>query len=407
MSLAMVLKIFSDCCICFALLASGPVKFDVPLLIPALLYGVAAGLATFVEEKGWTALRWLCALLPFGCLLLGSDTAQMLVLAVPAAYTALVILRNKLELEYYAYRRFFQQSLVLLGGAYLLVNVWLFFLQITNDTLPALDAGVILRYGLVHLLCGIVLQRQLRLGVGNRAAGGKQQMVTMLGVAGAIIAGFVLAEPLLRKGIGTLLRSAFSLLIMPLVFLVETAVNFIASLKSTQKDKESWEAFLEHLRNEGLALGNGAGQAQPRPPAEGWMDLNQLWTVLVVVVLLIAGILVLHTFRKRRGTAEVGVVQTRVITAPKKKKTSALSNRGRVRQTYREFLRMEKHLGMKLRISDTSGDVLSRIHKDTDRDCASELRSVYLVARYDDRQTITRSQVEQAKRALKSSRRTK
>lgn len=404
MSLAMVLKIFSDCCICFALLGSGPVKFDVPLLIPALLYGVAAGLATFAEEKDWTALRWLCALLPFGCLWLGSGTAQVLVLAVPAAYTALVILRNKLELEYYAYRRFFKQSLILLGGAYLLVNIWLFLLQITNDTLPALDASVILRYGLVHLLCGIVLQRQLRLGVGNRAAGGKQQMATMLGVAGAIIVGFVLAEPLLRKGIGSLLRSAFSLLIMPLVFLVELVVKWIASMKSTQEDKESWEAFLEYMQNEGLSFGKAQGQGQPRPPAEGWMDLNQLWTVLVVIVLLIAGILVLRTFRKRRGTAEAGVVLTRVITTPKKKKTSALSNRGRVRQTYREFLRMEKNLGMKLRISDTSGDVLSRIHKDTDRDCASELRNVYLEARYDDRQTITRSQVEQAKRALKNSR---
>lgn len=404
MSLAMVLKIFSDCCVCFALLGSGPVQFEVPLLIPALLYGVVAGLATFAEEKGWTALRWLCGLLPFGCLWLGSGTGQVLVLAVPAAYTALVIFRNKLELEYYAYRRFFKQSLMLLGGAYLLVNVWLFLLQITNDTAPALDPSVIMRYGLVHLLCGIVLQRQLRLGVGNRAAGGKQQMATMLGVAGAIVVGFVLAEPLLRKGIGTLLRSAFSLLIMPLVFLVEAVVNFIGSLKSTQEDKESWDAFMEHLQNEGLAWGNGAGQGQPRPPAEGWMDLNQLWVLLMVVILLIAGVLVLRTFRKRRNSAETGVVLTRVMATPKKKKTSVLSNRGRVRQTYREFLRMEKNLGMKLRISDTSGDVLERIHKDTDRDCASDLRNVYLQARYDDRQTITRSQVEQAKRALKAAR---
>lgn len=403
MSLAMVLKVFSDCCICFAVLGSGPVQFEVPLLIPAVLCAAAAGMAAFFEEKGWGLLRRLCAALPFGSLLLGSGGSQVLLLAVPAAYTAIVILRNKLELEYYAYRRFFQHSLILLGGVYLLVNIWLFLLQITNDTLPALSPGVILRYGLVHLLCGIILQRQLRLGVGSNAAGGKRQMASMLGVVGAMIFGFVVAEPLLRKGIGTVLRALMSLLLMPVVFVVEMVVNWIASLQSTEKDKESWEAFLDHLESEGLAIGGNA-QQQPQQSTEGGMDLSWLWVVFIVIFLLAAAILLLRSFHKRRSDGGMAEEVSRVVTAPKRRRSSGLSNRGRVRQAYRDFLRREKDLGMKLRISDTSGDVLDRIHKDTNRDGAENLRQVYLAARYDDRRKVGRSQVEQARRALKATR---
>jgi hypothetical protein len=122
MSLAMVLKIFSDCSLCFGILGLIEADFPVPLLIPALLCAISVGIATFCEEKGWPAWRRLCALLPWGCLLLGENGLQMILLSVPAAYSALVILCNKLELEYYAYRRFFKQSLMLLGGAYLLLG---------------------------------------------------------------------------------------------------------------------------------------------------------------------------------------------------------------------------------------------------------------------------------------------
>ena len=40
----------------------------------------------------------------------------MILLAVPATYCSLIILFGKLELEYYAYRRFLRRSLILLGA---------------------------------------------------------------------------------------------------------------------------------------------------------------------------------------------------------------------------------------------------------------------------------------------------
>jgi hypothetical protein len=89
---------------------------------------------------------------------------------------------------------------------------------------------------------------------------------------------------------------------------------------------------------------------------------------------------------------------------PKKKKASKLSNRHKVRQLYREFLRAENGWGLKLKKNDTSADVLRRIHPETDKESAAALRQVYLAARYDDRQNISREQVSEAKQALKGTR---
>lgn len=407
MSLAMLLKIFSDCCVVFAILGSGPVSFRLPLLIPGLICGVSAAIATFFDGKGLKVLRWLCAVLPLSCLLLADGTGQLVILAVPTAYTVFVILRGELELEYYNYRRFFLRTLTLIGGAYVLVNVWAFLSQITSDAPPILNADVMLRYGIVHLLCGVVLQRQLRLGVGYRAEGGRRQMAMMLGTAGTIVLGFIAAEPLLRKGAGTLLKSVLSLLLTPFAFLLDLAGRLFAMLTRSESDKQEYEEFVEYLQGVLMDVEQLTGKPQKEPSAAITIDPADVWTVLAGILLLIAALLLLRSFHKRRADSDTSQQISRLVTAPKKKKEPVLSNRNRVRQMYRDFLRAEKDLGMKLKICDTSEDVLRRIHRDTDQPSAEQLRAVYLMARYDDRQGVSRNQAETAKRALKGTRKSK
>ncbi len=408
MSIAMVLKVFSDCCICFALLGSGPVQFRIPLLIHALICGICAGIATFFESKGWIVLRRLCALLPLLCLLLTDNQSQMLVLAVPILYTAQLILRNKLELDYSGYRRFFLQSLGLLGAAYLLVNAWIFLAQITSETPPVLDGSVILRYGLVHLVCGIVLQRQLRLGVTYQSKSNRRQLSALLIVAGVIILAFITAEPLLRQQAAVLIKSSLSVLVMPIMLLLELFAWLINRWdQETQADPESGHATVDSP-NEGVSgsVSGNIGQTTPHTP-ETNLDPNIVWLVLILILLLIAIIILFRSFQKRSATGDPGEIVGHVVAAPKKKRLSVLSNRHKVRQFYRDFLRLENGWGLKLKRSDTSADVLRRIHPETDPENAGKLRQLYLIARYDDRQTISRSHVNAAKQACKSAHRAK
>jgi hypothetical protein len=404
MSVLMILKIFSDCCICFALLASGPMEFYLPLLIPALICGIAAGIGSFCSQKDWTFPRIVSAFLPFACLFLAESTAETAIFAIPAAYTAFVILRNQLDLEYYGYRRFFISSLFVLGGAYTLLNVWIFLTQITNDVAPILSPGEILRYGLVHLLCGIVLQRQLRLGVGYKAEGNRRQLVVLLSTGGAIAVGFVAAEPLLRKGVGVLLQTIVTVLMTPFVLLFELFAKFLEAIKDLGGEEKSWENFQDHMQEvlgpqEGLLFG-----PQPLPPTQEELDPATIWAVLIGIVLVVLAVILVRSFLKNRGDSDSKQTVSRLTPPPKKKKAPPLSNRNRVRQLYRDFLRTENGKGLKLKCSDTSTDVQHRLHPNTNAESAEDLRQIYLQARYDDRANITRSQVEQAKQALKGTR---
>lgn len=406
MSVMMLLKIFSDCCICFAILGTGPVSFSIPLLLPALLCGLGAAVATFFDRKNLSVLRCLSAVIPLCCLLLADSRAAGLLLAVPAVYASGVILRGRLELEYSGYRHYFMRSLILLAVVYAVALTWNFLTQITSTVTMQMNADVVLRYGLVHLLCGVVLQRQLRLGVGNRAAGGRRQLVSLVGTTTTLVVGFLAAEPLLRRSAGMLLRQALAVLSAPVGFVVEKVGRWISNLMRSDGDEEAYEEFMDHMHS--IGLGGLAGDVQPgQVPVEPGLNATALWTILVGALLLVAAIILLRSFLKRTAELDSGEQMVRMVHVPKKKKAPVFSNRSRVRQVYRDFLRVEKNLGMKLKRSDTSEDVLLRIHKDTDKTGAAQLRQVYLLARYDDRENITRTHVEQARMAIKNARQSK
>ncbi len=408
MSILMLLKIFSDCCIGFAILGSGPVVFGIPLLLPALLCGVSTAIATFFNGKNWAFPRILCGFLPFGCLFLADGTLQTVLLAVPAVYTAAVIFRGKLELEYYSYREFFIRSLILLMGVYLVLNIVIFLSLASGDGAPALDTEVILRYGFVHMLCGIVLQRQLRMGVAAGKKTNRRQMASLLGVAAAIVVSFLVAEPFLRQqllSVVGILLTLFALPIMAVINLISAFIQWISQFREVSVgDPVEGTATVPSFTLDTRPIpGMTEVPAEDKPPAAP-TDPVLIWGLIVAVFLLIAGVLLYRSFQKRRAYIEVGRIQLSKVDPPKKKRESKLSNRHKVRQAYREFLRMEDGWGLKLKKNDTSADVLRRIRKDTDRESAEKLRQVYLKARYDDRQSITREQVAAAKQALKGTR---
>lgn len=401
----MVLKIFSDCCICFAFLAAGPGRIGVHPLLIAVICGIAAGIATFFYQKGWKYLRILCAALPFTCLLLLSEGDSLLFALIPAGYTAAMILRGKLELEYYTYRNFFLYSLALLGAAYLIVCIWLFLALVVNEAQPNIASGMILRYGLIHLLCGVVLQRQLRLGIGNRSSGGRNQLLVLLGVAVIIVAGFFLTEQLLREGAAAVMKYLLTLLFTPILFFVEIASRIVSLFEKRQEAEPVTDATAEVSGDGALPLPGGNGAPGVTESVEKADPSGILWALLVVLFLVVAAIILYRSFRKGRSEADHGGKAGKVLSPAKKKNTSPLSNRARIRQYYRDFLRTERGLGMKLRSCDTSGSILKRIHADTDQTSADALRQVYLKARYDDRQPANRSQVSRARQALKGMRR--
>lgn len=401
MSMWMFLKIFSDSCVIFGILGAFPGGFpySYSLLIPALLCGAGVGFAAFMQEHGRGGLRWLGLALPL-CALLLAEGAEMLILIPVIGYAVLVILRRQFTLEYYSYRQYFLKSLILVFGLYLVLSMFSFLEGISESQIRTIYPDVTLRYGLVHLIVGVILQRQLRLGRDNHAQGSRLQIAGVLGSTGAVLGIFLIAEPVLRKGaaaVWNVLLSAVASVAILLNNLIDWFVNQV-EFKAMQEQVE------EHRANSdtpilGNVLQEVLQSAQQEPETE-----SKWWVALVLIIVAVVMVMMLRTFR-RKGSTPVNQEIVENIAAPQEGKIeSRRTNRGKIRQYYREYLRMEKKRGLRLKKDMTTEDILQRITADTNPDAASELRQLYLLARYNEKSEITREQAEAAKAALKRSR---
>lgn len=401
MSIGMLLKIFSDCCVCFAILGAFPsvITYSYPLLWPALLCGIAAGLATFLSGKNKPGLSRLCAVIPLVSLFSVGEPGEVIILLPVLAYTMIVILRGRLHLEYYTYRQFFKRSLLLLAILFVALNAVSILESFAGESASIVEAEVTLRYGIVHLLCGVILQRQLRLGMEHRGEGGAGQIAAMLGGTGVVIAGFLVAEPVLRQGAAFAFKAVVTAIFGGIMAVLELFTSALDQIELEVMSEKVAEIQEDRLPTVSGTLGDLMQQVVQNEET----GRSLWWVVLVAIILIIAVVFMFMTFRKKSGEAHseesVGMVNV-----PEKQKTSRYSHRSKVRQIYKEFLRQEKKRGLQLKKDYTSEDILRRVSKDTDEKAAAELRALYIRARYDENHEISRAQVEAAKTALKKSR---
>lgn len=402
MSIALILKIFSDCCVCFAILGAFPAAFpfSYPLLLPALACALVSGLAAALHAKGRPRLSRACALLCLPALAFAPSPAEAVIILPIVVYSAAVILRGLFRLEYYSYRQYFLRSLALVGALFLVLSAFSVLEGIGGGEERIIHAGITLRYGLVHLLCGVALQRRLRLGTDSRAHGSAAQMAAMLGGTGVVICGFLAAEPLLRRGAASVFQTVMSLLLSAVLGLLELFSSLLDQVELQQMREQVAEHREDTLPSYNLGIVADQIQQNTQTASE---EPSLWWVVPVSLVLIAAMVLMLRSFRKKAAAPATEQTVSAVAPTPEKKQPRR-SNRARVRQLYRDFLRQEKKRGLSLRGDYTSLDILGRVSADTDAEAAGKLREIYLRARYDENCEISRRQLDEAKAALKKSR---
>lgn len=399
MSIWILLKIFSDCCVCFSILGAFPGTFPSSgsLLIPALLCGTGTGFAAYLHEKGKGKLCLIGALLPVCAVWLANGAEKLILLSV-VGYTVLVILRRQFTLEYYSYRQYFRRSLMLEGALYLLFCAFSFLEGLAEER--TIYPDVTLRYGLVHMIVGVMLQRQLRLGLENQAQGSRGQLAVMLGGTGAVIGGFLVVEPALRQGASAL----FHAVITAVFSVVMTVIEWISALVDQVEVQYMTEQIQQAKEEKGIPQMGPVFREMIQNAAGGAEEPSKWWVYLVMLLLLIVMVLMLRTMGKRNPTAVTPETMETVILPGDGRRVPRRSNRGKIRHYYREYLRMERKRGLKLQKDYTTQDILDRITEDTNDEGASQLRQLYLLARYRENGDITREQAEAAKAALRRSR---
>lgn len=396
------LKIISDSCLFFAILTAFPIvfRFDGSLLFPAAICAAAAALAVHFDRKQQTVPSRLCALLPFAALLLARDMSAAMVIAAPILFTVIVIARGELWLEYFTFRRTFIKGLKFLGVLLPIICVLSYVTNPLGERLePYIVVGNTVRYGLLHLIFGVILQRELRLGLDNRAHGNISQMTVMLGGTGAVAAGFFFAEPALREMLSALINGIFTI-----IFLLPSAVlDLLTRMLDEMKESEEYnEAIAEAEKRNPMRPGDLGELMEALRPETPKVEEEVLWWLpLVIIAVVVAMGFLLVAFGKRKVSLPTMAAFSEVSEEVRKKTAPRLAPRARVRQAYRDFLKQEKKRGTKIRKDCTTADILQNLSPDANRAAAHELRNIYLRARYDETREVSRTQADAARTALR------
>lgn len=407
MFLEIFLRMFADCTLLFGLLGSVPslLPYSYPLLLAAVICALSAALSLFLQDKKKQLLGHCCGILPAVSLLLAGSPMEMLVLIVPLLYTAYICWRGELHQEYYGYRRFFARSFVILLALWVAIAFVTYFEDPMDKVEDIVKTGIIIRYAIIYFLCGVVLQRQLRLGAHGGGQGEWGQLGGIVVGLGTVLTGFALSATQLKGNVQQILRDLFVVILLPFTLLFDFVEHMAGKVSEMHRSEEYIEQQEATGQDSIFEIWENIRQFRERyMPAETETEVfHNPWLTIIVIAAVAALIaLMVVAFSKYRtySTAEIGTGSAK---AENKKRNAVnrLSNRNKVRQTYREFLRGEKIRGVRITKQYTTEDILRRTSEGTDRENAAALREVYLRARYDEKHEVNRAQVSAARDAFK------
>jgi hypothetical protein len=126
------------------------------------------------------------------------------------------------------------------------------------------------------------------------------------------------------------------------------------------------------------------------------------WLAILILVIMVAVLALLAgMYQKRRVSAAANTVVADAAPATKERKDKKRSNRSKLRQIYRSFLKQQRGYGLKLQRHYTSEDIQHRLAGDVDPEAAAILRQLYLSARYDESREVTPQPLKAARDAMK------
>ncbi len=407
MSLWMFIKAFGDICLYFSVISAFPGLFDFGFswLWPALLGGLAVGMSVFLSANGRPALRLPCLLFSAAVFLLAETLIDALVLVPPVAYAAALVIQNKNHLEYYGFRTLFKGTIMVWCSCYVVLwAVWYLEIALRPEQ-RSFQIDVPVFCFLTYLLCGVMLLRQLRMGVrGKHTAMNNTQMAAVLGGTGLTVASIIGLERFLQQNAGSVLFYLKQLVLAcfagPFMVLgkILESIRVQNLFEPVKKPIPEGEGYYSGTTRYGEALPPAAEIVeQPVEPEQfpWWLVILILCAMTVVLIALVG------TYRKRKDTVQTQEI--RGAAEPMKRQSSAggRGNRYKLRQIYRSFLKQQRGRGVRLHHHYTSQDVLEHISPDTDSTAAAVLREVYLSARYQENRKVTPEQLKTARDALK------
>lgn len=390
MSEMILMKALSDLCVVCAVIGAFPKLFirDFLLLWPALLCAASAGLGAYLDGKGKGKLVTLLNVIPLSALLFASDMLELLILVPFVGYGILALTRRSFSIDYYTFREQFIHTgmmLLVFGGVIFALG---FFEGMFGESWTTYDFSAILFYGLIFAFTGVFAMRQLRLGADCQPKDRLRnhiQMILVLIVILLVTVVIVAAEEMMHDLIAWTASTIMAVVgFVPMVILEFLKWFMDDGGREYQDALEQVKPSTSEPTDYSYPTYEGTGQ-QPIPQDGSSM----LMVVLLLGVLCVVLIIMLRSMNKAVNSDGSSEALEQIDTKSAHRKGPRRSNRYQIRKIYRNYLKMVRRKGQKLRIDQTSQDILEDHPDNIDVTAARTMRRLYVKARYDETSDVT------------------
>ena len=374
---SVVLKIFTDLCLYFAVAG---------LILPAgeaapalLIIGVAGAAQVVLYERGIKKLYRLLALLPMAAALIFVRSGQLAFLILPAmAYVAILCYTGRVALSRERFLGYFKPISIFLGAAIALLLIFAPEGKAMANALPFMIAGFLL---------GVMLLRTLRHARTTRRH--RRFIFINLGLPLLVaLLAFLLARAGFAGVLGGGLGLFYRTLIMPLLmgvaylfslimFLVQKVLSLFAREDVVRSAR--FEANLDAMEAE---LGVIAGESS-----------ELVGNILIALGILFGLLLLFFLFRAMLGeqmekpiaedpAGTLGRVDPPDRPRARKNPFVPRTPEEQVRRCFKKLLQQSREAGVTFLISDTSERAAKRASAVFEPERMNELRNLYIRARY-------------------------
>ncbi len=347
----------------------------------------AGALTLSYAARSWRKRRMVPAALGFlGVLLPTLETGGRVAVAAGAIYILVLALRENYEPDWLQQREIFS---LFWKGLLLFILVSLFFSR------PELLWGASLPFALAGLSLSVLLTRSLRHEKGVYCRPGYQAMNAFL-VAAVLALAFVLtSDAALALGQmvtdfigGYVFRPIFDVFIF-ITVVGEQIFAWVVSLFEPMAPEMPDVSPTPEPTPTFPPTDYAQAVGQPPPPNQQAGDIS-----LVVILLLLTVVTLLLLLKVKRGrqenkAADVEELRRGVDPPQKREEVPSIPAAAQVRVQYRKFLRLAPVRRCHLEKSDTSLDIRDACAGRLDDEAVTELRELYIKARYQGYATKT------------------
>ena len=391
MTLAFFLKILSDLCFytCFSAFFAALSGLEGTVLPQLALAAAAAAFSRGLWAKKPGALRFLPLALLVLCFVLPGETPGRVILLPPAIYVLWTVFRCRFDLGYFSAADVFSWECKILPLPALFALVLGQASLVERFSVP---------YFLVFALSSILLLRMLRHDE-ETLRQPRFRLMNLLSLALLCLVGAAVGSPWFRQGVLTVLKAAWSVVALPLFWVVGGVAAILAFVLGglltrlmEGRESQALEQMMEML-NSGDEQGKEALEQVATEPD----PTRQL--IFTAVLLILAAIVTVFLFRALRNRRQPGHTQAgdqrrfgaEPLTAGEKpiSRLGARTPALQVRYWYQQFLKKTRAEGGGLSASmDTRQQtgVAEDVFPEK-QDSLSRLRQIYLPARYKDEAT--------------------